>query len=111
MNKYTSKLDSNIGASHNAQINPFLVSAEDQSCVKYKPRIWGSIETTEDFLYVIEVLEVAKEQDIVELHVSSYGGSLDAISALIHTMQKCAAHVHVVLTGTVCSAETNRGGK
>lgn len=105
-NKYTNKLDSNVGASHTAQINPFLVSAEDQSSVKYKPRIWGNIETTEDFLYTIEVLEIAKEQDIVELHISSYGGCLDAISTLIHAMQKCEAHLHVVMTGTICSAGT-----
>ena len=106
MHKYIKKLDSNVGAMHSAQINPFLVSAEENPSIKYKPRIWGCIETTEDFLYTIEVLEVAKEQDIVELHVSSYGGNLDAISTLIHAMQKCEAHVHVVMTGTICSAGT-----
>ncbi len=100
------RLDSNVGAMHPGQINPFLVSAEEQISIKYKPRIWGNIETTEDFLFVIEVLETAKENDIVELHVSSMGGSIDAISTLIHAMQKCEAPIHVVMTGSVCSAGT-----
>lgn len=100
------KLDSNVGATHLRQINPFLVSAEEQSVVKYKPRIWGDIETTEDFMYVIDVLETAKEQDTVELHVCSGGGDVDATMTLVHAMQKCEAHVHVIMTGTCASCGT-----
>lgn len=106
MIKSTKRLDSNVGASHCQQINPFLVSAEEKTSVKYKPRIWGNIETTEDFLYVIEVLEIAKEEDIVELHIDSGGGSLDAGITLIHAMQKCAAPIHVVMSGTCASLAT-----
>ena len=103
---YNVKMDSNVGAMHNQAINPFLVSAEEVVSLKYKPRLWGEIVSSEDFLYVIDVLEQATENDFVELHISSPGGSMDAVSTLIHAMQKCQAEIHVVMTGTVASAAT-----
>lgn len=100
------RLDSRVGATHPLQVNPFLVSSEDQVSTKYKARIWGDIEGTEDFMYIIDVLESAKEQDFVELHINSYGGDVDATMTLIHAMQKCSAEIHIVMTGTVGSCGT-----
>ena len=100
------KFDSLVGASHQNQINPFLVSAESRVSMKYKPRLYGEFLSSEDFLYAIEVLEIATEEDEVELHVSSCGGSGSAISTLIHAMKKCRSPIHVVMTGTVASAGT-----
>ena len=100
------RLDSRVGATHPLQVNPFLVSSEDQVSTKYKARIWGDIDGTEDFMYIVDVLESAKEQDLVELHINSYGGDVDATMTLIHAMQKCSAEIHVVMTGTVGSCGT-----
>lgn len=100
------RLDSRVGATHPLQVNPFLVTSEDQISTKYKARIWGDIDGTEDFMYIIDVLESAKENDLVELHINSYGGDVDATMTLIHAMQKCSAEIHVVMTGTVGSCGT-----
>lgn len=100
------RLDSDVGANHQHAINPFFVSAEEMVLYKYKPRLYGNFETSEDFLNTIEVLERASEDDVVELHINSGGGSADALSTLIHAMKKCAAKIVVIFTGTIASAAT-----
>lgn len=100
------RFDSQVGANHPYAINPFLVSAEEIVLYKYKPRLYGHFETSEDFLNTIEVLERATENDVVEIHINSGGGSADALSTLIHAMKKCAAKISVIFTGTIASAAT-----
>lgn len=103
MKQHNIKLGSEIG---NGWVNPFIVSAEEQVSYKYKCRLYGAYDSSEDFLYTLEVLEQAKEEDLVELHLSGPGGSLDAVITLLHAMDKCACPVHVLATGTVASAAT-----
>lgn len=100
------RLDSNVGAMHAGAINPFIVTAEEMTVFKYKPRLYNNFETSEDFIHTLEVLERATENDVVELHINSGGGSVDALSTLVHAMQKCAAHITCIFTGTVASAAT-----
>lgn len=101
--KYSPKMGSEIG---NGYVNPFIVSAEEHVSYKYKCRLFGTYDGSEDFLHTLEVLEQAEETDTVELHISGPGGSLDAVITLMHAVDKCKAHVHAVLTGSVASAAT-----
>lgn len=100
------RFDSNVGAMHSGAINPFIVSAEEMVSLKYKPRLYDIFQTSEDFIYTLEVLERATENDVVELHINSGGGSADALSTLIHAMKKCSAHIVCIFTGSVASAAT-----
>lgn len=88
------------------RVNPFIVSAVQRSSMDYRPRLWGYFETSEDFLNTIEVLEVAEEQDTVELHVNSGGGSASAVSTLTYAMDRCKAPVTCIFTGDIASAGT-----
>lgn len=101
--RYNPRMGSEVG---NGYINPFIVSAEQQVQVKYKCRLYGAYDSSEDFLYTLEVLEMAEEHDIVELHVQGPGGSLDAVITLLHAMDKCKCPVHVIATGSLASAAT-----
>ena len=101
--RYNPRMGSEVG---NGYINPFVVSAEQQVQVKYKCRLYGAYDSSEDFLYTLEVLEMAEEHDIVELHVQGPGGSLDAVITLLHAMDKCKCPVHVIATGSLASAAT-----
>ena len=101
--QYNPRMGSEVG---NGYINPFVVSAEQQVQVKYKCRLYGAYDSSEDFLYTLEVLEMAEEHDIVELHVQGPGGSLDAVITLLHAMDKCKCPVHVIATGSLASAAT-----
>jgi ATP-dependent protease ClpP protease subunit len=104
MNK--KRMDSNIGANHTRAINPFLASVEEQVVRTYRPRLFGYFESSEDFLYTLEILETASENDVVELHIQSGGGDLDSVDTLTHAMSKCAGHIHLVYTGRNASAAT-----
>lgn len=101
--QHSRRMGSEVG---NGYINPFVVSAEQQVQVKYKCRLYGAYDSSEDFLYTLEVLEMAEEHDIVELHVQGPGGSLDAVITLLHAMDKCKCPVHVIATGSLASAAT-----
>lgn len=100
------RLDSNVGATHSGAINPFIVTAEESVSFKYKPRLYNYFETSEDFIHTLEVLERAGANDIVEIHINSGGGSVDAVSTLVHAMQNCEAHIVCIFTGMVASAAT-----
>lgn len=101
--QYSRRMGSEVG---NGYINPFVVSAEQQVQTKYKCRLYGQYDSSEDFLYTLEVLEMAEETDIVELHIQGPGGSLDAVITLLHAMDKCRCPVHVIATGSLASAAT-----
>jgi ATP-dependent protease ClpP protease subunit len=101
--QFNRRMGSEVG---NGYINPFVVSAEQQVQVKYKCRLYGAYDSSEDFLYTLEVLEMAEDHDIVELHVQGPGGSLDAVITLLHAMDKCKCPVHVIATGSLASAAT-----
>lgn len=101
--QFNRRMGSEVGDGY---INPFIVSAEQQVQMKYKCRLYGAYDSSEDFIYTLEVLEQAEEHDIVELHIQGPGGSLDAVLTLVHAMDKCKCPVHVVATGSLASAAT-----
>lgn len=100
------RFGSDVGAMRETAINPFVVSAEQEVVFKYKPRLFGNFETSEDFLYTLECLELAQEHDIVELHLNSCGGSAAALSTLLYAIDKCVGTVRCIYTGNAMSAAT-----
>ena len=62
------------------------------------------IENVSQFEYAIQAMNMAGEDDEVEIRLQSPGGSLDAADAFIHAMNGCKAHIHIVATGNCSSA-------
>lgn len=65
----------------------------------YRIEIDSSIESVSQFSTAIQALELAKEEDQVEILLQSPGGSVDAGDAFIHSMAKCAAPIHIIASG------------
>jgi ATP-dependent protease ClpP protease subunit len=91
----------------------------DNSCVEmfnvsYIPRKVGTwvididdaISSPAQFRDAIQVLEMADEDNPVQVNLQCYGGSIDAADTFIHAMKKCEASIHVIATGGVHSAGT-----
>ena len=79
LRNYTPKFGSDVGANHQFAVNPFLVSAEERVSLKFKPRLFGPIESTEDFLYTLEVLENATETRLVKRITLNISQSIDTL--------------------------------
>lgn len=73
----------------------------------YRIEIDENIDSISQFSTAIQVLQVAKEDDDVEIHLQCNGGNVDACGAFIHAMRKCDAPIHVVATGGCHSAATH----
>lgn len=66
--------------------------------------LFGVIEDAAQFVSAIEVLSSAQESDIVVIHLSTPGGSLDATDTFIQAMRECEARIIVKASGGVHSA-------
>ena len=84
----------------------FEVSYKPERIGNYIINIYSGIESPEQFTDAIQVLEMADEQNGIVVNLQCPGGSLDAVDAFIHAMQKCEGHIHVVATGGCHSAAT-----
>lgn len=73
----------------------------------YRIEIDDQIESISQFSSAIQVLQMAKEEDEVEIHLQCNGGNVDACGAFLHAMRKCEAHIHTVATGGCHSAATH----
>lgn len=73
----------------------------------YRIEIDDQINSISQFSTAIQVLEMAKPDDDVEICLQSNGGSVDACGAFLHAMKKCEAHIHVIATGGCHSAATH----
>jgi ATP-dependent protease ClpP protease subunit len=74
----------------------------------YKIEIDSAIESVSQFSTAIQVLDNAKEDDSVEIHLSCCpGGSVDAGDVFLHSMMKCVAPIHVVAGGGTHSMATH----
>lgn len=73
----------------------------------YRIEIDAAIEDVAQFSTAIQVLNMAKEEDEVEVHLQCPGGSVDATGAFLHALRKCAAPIHMVATGGVHSCGTH----
>ena len=73
----------------------------------YRIEIDAAIEDVAQFSTAIQVLNMAKEEDEVEIHLQCPGGNVDASGAFLHAMMKCEAPIHVVASGGCHSAATH----
>lgn len=73
----------------------------------YRIEIDGTIDDVSQFSTAIQILDIAKEDDDVEIHLQSNGGNVDACGAFLHAMQKCQAPIHIVASGGCHSAATH----
>jgi ATP-dependent protease ClpP protease subunit len=64
------------------------------------------IESPEDFLESVYLIETATEQDSIILKVNCEGGSLAAIDYLLDALNKTEATAYLEATGRMCSAAT-----
>lgn len=96
-------IDSKMGY-YNQYSIPFEVTYAPIRAGIFNIYLFGVIESAEQFINAIEVLQSASENDIVKIHLSSPGGSLDATDTFIHAMRQCAGRVVVEATGGVHSA-------
>lgn len=68
--------------------------------------IYQPIVSAMQFLPAVEALQIAKENDLVVIHLSTPGGDVDATDTFLHAMAQTDAPVHIVATGGVHSAGT-----
>jgi ATP-dependent protease ClpP protease subunit len=68
--------------------------------------LFGLIEDASQFIQAIEVLNAAGENDTVNIHLSTPGGSLDATDTFVSAMRNSAGSVAVHASGGVHSAGT-----
>jgi ATP-dependent protease ClpP protease subunit len=73
----------------------------------YRIEIDCAIEEVSQFSTAIQVLDMAKEDDDVEIYLQCPGGNVDASGAFLHAMHKCLAPIHIVATGGCHSASTH----
>ena len=73
----------------------------------YRIEIDAAIEDVAQFSTAIQVLNMAKENDEVEIHLQCPGGNVDASGAMLHAMAKCEAPIHAVCSGGCHSAATH----
>lgn len=84
--------------------NPFEVTATRSHAMHYNIYLFGPIESAEQFIGPIEVLQNAGEGDLVEIHLSTPGGSLDATDTFLQAMRESEGRVVIRATGGVHSA-------
>lgn len=74
----------------------------------YVINIDDEIGHVSQFQTAIQVLNMAKEEDEVEIHLSCCpGGSVDAGDTMLHAMRKTQAHIKIVASGGVHSMGTH----
>jgi ATP-dependent protease ClpP protease subunit len=84
----------------------FRVSFTPVHAGKYTIYLYGLIESPNQFIDAIDVLDSATPLDLVDIQLQTPGGNLDAADAFIHAMRRCSAKVKVTATGGVHSAGT-----
>lgn len=82
----------------------FRVGAVQSQATKFDIQLFGPIEEVAQFADAIEVLQEAGEQDLVVLHLSTPGGSVDATDSFLHYWNECRARKIVIASGGVHSA-------
>lgn len=68
--------------------------------------LFDVIQSARQFIYAIEALQAAGENDLVIIHLSTDGGSLDATDTFLTAMRDCPARIVVNASGGVHSAGT-----
>ena len=68
--------------------------------------IYRGIESPEQFIPAIEALQVANEDDLVMVHLSTPGGDIDATDTFLHACEMCRGRIVFNASGGVHSAGT-----
>jgi ATP-dependent protease ClpP protease subunit len=92
------------GSGDSEMCYPFDVSYIPVRCGTYIINLNRAIEEVAQFDYAIQAMNMANEDDEIEIRLQCPGGSLDATDALIHAMRSCKAPIHTVATGNCSSA-------
>jgi ATP-dependent protease ClpP protease subunit len=85
---------------------PFPVTYTPMQAGVFNIYLFGVIEDATQFISAIEVMQQATENDVVYIHLSTDGGSLDATDTFLSAMRECQARVIVKASGGVHSAGT-----
>lgn len=101
------KLSKTRAAYLDSCIKEFNVGFIPHKSGTYRIEIDDQIDSISQFSTAIQVLQSAKEDDDVEIHLQCNGGNVDACGAFLHAMRKCEAPIHVVATGGCHSAATH----
>lgn len=83
---------------------PFDVSYTPVRAGTYIINLNRAIEDVSQFEFAIQAMDMAGEEDEIEIRLQSPGGSMDATDAFIHAMNGCKAHIHTIATGNCSSA-------
>jgi ATP-dependent protease ClpP protease subunit len=62
------------------------------------------IKSANYYIEFLNLLEIADEDDIIIIHINSYGGNLDTTIQLITAMGKCKAQIITEISGVAYSA-------
>lgn len=86
----------------------FYVSsfAKDDKSRIYNIFIYSAIRDVEQFIPAVECLQIATEQDVVVVHLSTPGGDVDATDTFLQALAYTRARVIFVASGGVHSAGT-----
>jgi ATP-dependent protease ClpP protease subunit len=87
------------------QQEPFAVQASPLSQV-FRVTIDEEFRDVFQFADLVDVLENAQEGDVVQIRLSTVGGSLGAIIPLINAMKHTEAFIHVFVESDTASAGT-----
>lgn len=72
----------------------------------YNIYLYGIIESAQQFVGAIEVMASAGPEDVILIHLSTDGGSLDATDTFLTGVRETEAHVVAKVSGSCCSAGT-----
>lgn len=82
----------------------FRVNFTPSSSGIFSIYLFGAIESPNQFIDAIHAMDSAGEGDLVEVHLSTDGGSLDATDTFLASMNSCDGRVVVLASGGVHSA-------
>ena len=81
----------------------FPISYTPVRAGEYHVYLFGPIESSEQFIGALEVFQAATENDVVHVHLSTPGGSMDATDTFLAGMHMCDGRVIIHATGGVHS--------
>lgn len=114
MNKVTTTVNAAKLSSPRGDAEYFSSGAMSEFLVTYTPikagvyniYLFGEIESPNQFVSALEIMNNATPLDEVHLHLSTNGGCMDTTDTFITAMNRCEAKVVVSVTGSCMSAGT-----
>jgi ATP-dependent protease ClpP protease subunit len=94
-----------LGSDLGKDITPFVV-VTTPATYKHQLFIHNNLEQQEEMIAIVDTLYTASEDDQVIIHLNCDGGSIYSLDTLLMAMASCAAHIHVIATGSIASAAT-----